>query len=170
MSPESITLKKHVEVTYQITDDKGEIVERVDIPIKYIHGNNSSLFPKIEMALDGCFIGDEIEVKLTANEAFGYADPNMRFTDDLNNVPEQFRRLGAEVEMQNDHGEIKKFVVSKIENGKLTVDGNHPLAGKNITFKLKVISIRDASEDELKNGVTQSFNMAGGTSESSQFH
>ena len=170
MPSESITLKKQVEVTYQITDDKGEIVERVDIPVKYIQGNNSGLFPKVEQALESCFIGDEIEVTLTENEAFGPADLNLQFTDDLNNVPEQFRQLGAEVEMQNDRGEMKKFVVSKIENGKLTVDGNHPLAGKSITFKLNVVSIRDATEDELKHGVTQNINTGGVVPESSQLH
>ncbi|MFK5986795.1 MAG: peptidylprolyl isomerase [Pseudomonadota bacterium] len=170
MSTESIANKKYVEVTYQITDDAGEIVERIDIPVKYIHGHNSGLFPKIEQALEGCIAGNEIEVNLSANEAFGPADPNLQFTDDLNNVPEQFRHIGAEVEMQNDRGEMKKFLVSKIENGKLTVDGNHPLAGKKITFNLAVIVVRDATEDELKFGVTQNFNTSGDMPQSNQIH
>ncbi len=161
MPTEFITNKKYVEVTYQITDDMGEIVERIDIPVKYIHGHNSGLFPKVEHALEGCIVGNEIEVKLSSFEAFGPSDPNLQFTDDLANVPEDFRRIGAEVEMQNDRGEVKKFLVSKIEGGKLTVDGNHPLAGKDITFSLTVIEVRDASADELKNGVTQSFSTGG---------
>jgi FKBP-type peptidyl-prolyl cis-trans isomerase SlyD len=155
MPSEPIAIKKHVELTYQITDDKGEIVERVDIPVKYVHGNNSRLFPKVE---------------LTAEEGFGPVDPVLQFTDDLNNVPEQFRQLGAEVEMQNDRGEAKKLVVSKIGDGKLTVDGNHPLAGKTITFNVKVVSVRDAAADELKHGVTQNFSAGGGAPNNSQVH
>ncbi|MFK5894205.1 MAG: peptidylprolyl isomerase [Pseudomonadota bacterium] len=170
MSTESIANKKHVEVTYQITDDTGEIVERIDIPVKYIHGHNSDLFPKVEQALEGCIVGNAVDVKLVANDAFGPADPKLQFTDDLNNVPEQFRQIGAEVEMQNDRGEMKKFVVSKIENGKLTVDGNHPLAGKDITFSLKVVSVREATADELKFGVTQNFNVDGEIPQSNQIH
>ncbi len=170
MSSELISKKKHVEVTYQITDDKGEIVERVDIPVKYVHGNDSGLFPKVELALEGCVVGDEVEVTLTENEAFGPSDPKLSFTDNLNNVPEEFRHLGAEVEMQNDQGEAKKFIVSKIENGKLTVDGNHPLAGKSITFSLTVVSVREATQDELKFGVTQNFSAESGIPIDGQIH
>jgi FKBP-type peptidyl-prolyl cis-trans isomerase SlyD len=53
----------------------------------------------------------------------------------------------------NDAGESRKFTVSRIENGRLTVDGNHPLAGKTITFNITVTRIRDASAEEAANGV-----------------
>ena len=55
--------------------------------------------------------------------------------------------------MMNDQGDARKFVVSRIENGKLTVDGNHPMAGKVITFHIKVVDIRDATDEEIHNGV-----------------
>ena len=61
--------------------------------------------------------------------------------------------FGAEVEFQNDHGEVKVFRVTKIDNGKLTVDGNHPFAGKRITYNITVQTVRDATPDELSNGV-----------------
>ncbi len=170
MSSEQISNKKYVELTYQITDSNGEVLERVDIPVKYIHGTNSGIFPKVEAALKGCSVGDQVTVELSPAEGFGQHDPNLTFTDDLDNVPEQFRHVGAEVEMQNDHGEIKKFIVSKIENGKLTVDGNHPLAGKHITFTVKIVAVRDATEEELKYGVTQNFSTGGDIPVSGQVH
>jgi len=163
MSNEKITAKKLVELTYQIADEQGEIIERVDIPLKYIHAVDGMLFPKVEAALTGCVVGDKVDVTLTPAEGFGEQDPNLLFTDDLKNVPEQFHQIGAEVEMQNDRGEVKKFAVSKIENGKLTVDGNHPLAGKTLVFSIKVVTVRDASDDELKNGVTQNFSTGTGS-------
>jgi FKBP-type peptidyl-prolyl cis-trans isomerase SlyD len=54
--------------------------------------------------------------------------------------------------MANESGETKTFFVTEIKNGKLTVDGNHPLAGKAITFHVEVKSIRDATAEEIRNG------------------
>ncbi len=163
MSAEQIKKDKYVELTYAILDEQGEIKERVDIPIKYIHGCESGLFPKIETALEGRSSGEQVEVYLTEKEGFGPSDPNLIFTDDIANVPPQFHHLGAEVEMQNDRGEAKQFVVTNIENGKLTVDGNHPLAGQTIKFVVTVGEVRDASSDEIKFGVTQNFSTGDAT-------
>lgn len=162
MSAEQIKKDKYVELTYAILDAKGEIKERVDIPVKYIHGRDSGLFPKIEQALEGQEKGARVEVSLTQHEGFGPSDPNLIFTDDLTNVPPQFHQVGAEVEMQNDRGVAKKFTVTKIADGKLTVDGNHPLAGQTIQFVVTVGEVRDATDDELKLGVTQNFSVDGG--------
>jgi len=157
MSAEQIKKDKYVELTYAILNAKDEIKERVDIPVKYIHGRDSGLFPKIETALKGHSGGDRVEVSLSQLEGFGPSDPSLIFTDDLANVPAQFHQVGAEVEMQNDRGEAKKFTVTNIENGKLTVDGNHPLAGQTIKFVVTVGVVRDATKEELKSGVTQNF-------------
>ncbi|MCK5696621.1 MAG: peptidylprolyl isomerase [Gammaproteobacteria bacterium] len=159
MSSELITKDKYVELTYAILDAQGEIKERVDIPVKYIHGRNSGLFPKIESALEGQKKGEKIEVSLSQYEGFGPSDPNLIVTDDLANVPPQFHQIGAEVEMQNESGATKKFTVSKIENGQLTIDGNHPLAGQTIKFIVTVGDVRDATAEELKTGVTQNFSV-----------
>ena len=161
MTAELIKKDMYVELTYAILDAQGEIKERVDIPVKYIHGRDSGLFPQIENALEGRSNGDRVEVFITENEGFGPSDPKLIFTDDVNNVPPQFHQVGAEVEMQNDRGEAKKFVVSKIENGKLTVDGNHPLAGQTVQFVVTVGEVRKATEEELKSGVTQNFSTGG---------
>ena len=86
-------------------------------------------------------LGESVEVVLPPAKAFGEHDPNLTFSDDINNVPPQFRRVGAEVQMQNDRGETRSFFVSKIEDDRLTVDGNHPLAGKALNFDLELVSI-----------------------------
>jgi FKBP-type peptidyl-prolyl cis-trans isomerase SlyD len=56
--------------------------------------------------------------------------------------------------MQNDQGEVRSFFVSRIEDGKLTVDGNHPFAGKTLTYAVTVLEVRDASEQEKRQGVS----------------
>lgn len=150
---DTIAKNKFVSLTYSITDDTGEIVERIDLPVPLILGHNSQLIEKIETALIGKTTGDVISVALTAEEGFGPHQPDLTFTDDLQNVPEEFQRIGAEVQFQNDQGEVKEFRVISIENGKLTVDGNHPLAGKAITYNITITEVRDATPDEMTNGV-----------------
>lgn len=153
MAEQIVSRNKAVYVTYMIKDESGSVYEQYDMPVGYVHGGNSPLFEKIEAALDGCKVGDQIEVTLNPQEGFGEPDPNLSFTDDIENVPHEFRRLGAEVELQNEKGESRLFRVSHIGDGKLTVDANHPLAGQTVTFIVKVENIRDANMDEIVNGL-----------------
>ena len=153
MTDQIVGRDKVVTFTYSISDESGEILEQSDIPINYVHGGKHDLFEKVEQALEGSVAGDTVEVTLTPEEGFGMHDPDMTYTDDLENVPPEFQHIGAEVEMMNDQGDAMKFTVTQIEDGKLTVDGNHPMAGKAITFHIKVTGIRDATPEELANGV-----------------
>ncbi len=150
---EIITKNKFVSLTYTITDDQDNILERIDMPIQYIQGAKSEVIEKIEIALDGHSVGDLVHVPLTPEEGFGAHQPELTFSDDISNVPPQFHSIGAEVEFQNDNGESKVFRVSDIADGKLTVDGNHPFAGKTIIYNITVKEVRDATTSELKNGV-----------------
>ena len=152
---ESIRNSKFVALTYTITDDTDEILERIDVPITYIQGRDSNVIEKIEKALEGHQEGDDITVEISPEEGFGPHQSELTFTDDLENVPPEFHKIGAEVEFQNNQNEVKKFLVTKIENGKLTVDGNHPFAGKIIKYNIKVREVRDATAEELANGVEQ---------------
>ncbi|MEA3409925.1 MAG: FKBP-type peptidyl-prolyl cis-trans isomerase [Pseudomonadota bacterium] len=152
MTQQRVGKHKFVQFTYSITDQNGEVVEQIDIPVSYVHGADSGMFEKIEAAMQGHRAGDRVEVEMNPEEGFGQHDPELTFADDISNVPEQFRQIGAEVEMQNDRGETRKFFVSKIENDRLTVDGNHPLAGKTLTFHIEVRDIRDATHEEIQHG------------------
>ena len=150
---DKITQNKFVSLVYTITDDDDNILERIDMPIQYIQGAKSQVIEKIEIALDGHKEGDLVHVTLNPEEGFGPHQAELTFSDDINNVPPQFHSIGAEVEFQNDKGESKIFRVTNIEDGNLTVDGNHPFAGKSITYNITVKEVRDATADELKHGV-----------------
>ena len=153
MSDQRIRRNKVVQFTYSIADDQGNIIEQVDLPVNYVHGASAmGLIESVESALEGSRVGDKIEVSVAPADGFGEHDPELTFTDDLENVPPQFRQIGAQVEMMNDEGDAKSFIVTKIENGKLTVDGNHPLAGKTARFSINIVSIRDATAEEIRNG------------------
>ncbi|MDC3360395.1 peptidylprolyl isomerase [Candidatus Thioglobus sp.] len=150
---ETISINKFVELTYRIIDQSnGEVIEQVEEPLGYVQGDNSLLFNQVTKELEGKFVGDEVEILLKAEDAFGKKADELIFTDDINNVPMEYRFIGASVTMQNDKGGTKDFIVSSIEDGKLTIDGNHPLAGKDIIFYVEILSIREATADEIIEG------------------
>ena len=118
---DTIKSDKFVSLTYTITDENDEILERIDMPVNYVHGRDSQVIEKVEQALEGCAQGDEISVELSPEEGFGEHQAELTFTDNIDNVPAEFRHVGAEVEFQNDKGESRMFRVSRIEDDKLTV-------------------------------------------------
>ncbi len=152
MSEPTIENNKVVSITYVISDETG-VQEQSDLPVSYLHGeNNTELFPRVAEALTGARVGDEIEVELTPEDGFGLRDPSKTFSDAIENVPEEFRHIGAEAEFRNDLGESLTMTVVSVDNGQIVLDGNHPYAGKTMTFKITVKDIRDAAADEIETG------------------
>ncbi len=148
MCAEKIGPGKFVTLTYSITDGQGTVVEQNDLPVSYIHGGDTELIGGMDKAVSGKCAGDTVKMTIGPEDAFGPHDPDLTFTDNIANVPEQFRRLGAEVQMQNESGDMKTFIVSRIKGDQLTVDGNHPLAGKTLDVTVKIKSVRDATKED----------------------
>lgn len=149
MSDNIIRSGKLVSLTYRIEDGRGQILEQTDLPVSYIHGGQTELIGGMDAAVQGRAVGDEVELILDPEDGFGPYDPSLTFTDDLENVPPQFRFVGAEVRMQNEQGEVRPFHVTHIAEGKLTVDGNHPLAGKTLRVCIRIEEVRDPTQAEL---------------------
>ena len=141
MSSFLVTENKVVSIVYTIRDSSGSIVEYTDLPVSYVHGVSSSpLFPQVETALEGLGKGEQVDVFLTASEAFGDHDPDLIYFDELENTPEELHFVGAEGDAENDQGEVLHFIVTDINDGKITVDANHPLAGQDVTFTVRAVS------------------------------
>ena len=138
-------------MTYIVKDQLGDIIEQNDVPVSYVHGVGSDIIPELEKALTGHAIDDRVNVTISPQDAFGDYDPALVFTDSLENVPEEFRYVGAQALFQNEEGESKTFIVTKIDNDWLTLDGNHPFAGKTVEFEATIHAIRDANDDEIAN-------------------
>ncbi len=149
MTREIIKTGKFVSLTYTISDTDDNLLEQNDIPVSYIHGGEQELIGGMDRAVAGKSAGESVEMLVSPADGFGDRDPNLLFTDDLENVPPEFRRVGAEVQMQNEAGDAKTFYITKIEGGKLTVDGNHPLAGKNLIVRVKLLEVRDATAADV---------------------
>lgn len=152
-SSEAIREGKFVELTYKVTDRKtGHVLTSVEFPLGYVHGHNEILSPAVHMALEGKRAGDVIEVPIDGNRIFGPRDESLVFTDLLENVPEEYRRVGMSILMENERGETRTFLVTRIDDRTLTVDGNNPLCGREVLFTLEVLSVRDATDEELTAG------------------
>jgi len=149
MTFERIQDGKYVSLTYRIEDDNGSVLEHSDLPVGFVLGGSQELIGGMDKAIRGKQAGDEVHFLLSPEQGFGAHDPALTFTDEIANVPPQFRHVGAEVQMRNDAGEIKTFFVSKIENGRLTVDGNHPMAGKRLRVQVRIHEVREASREDL---------------------
>ncbi len=151
MSQSVVAPNKIVAVSYVLRTEAG-VVEVHDLPVSYLHGAASDLFPKVEQALEGKSVGERITVTLAPEEGFGAHDPKLTFTDDLDNAPPELRQVGMEFEAQNARGEAMLLKVTHVADGKITVDANHPLAGRTVTFDVTVRDIRDATPEELRSG------------------
>jgi FKBP-type peptidyl-prolyl cis-trans isomerase SlyD len=150
--PNTVRTNTVVSVTYIIRKQNGDVFEYSDLPVTYVHGAGGRLFRKIEQALEGRKAGDRVQVALAPEDGFGPHDPALTFTDDIDNVPEQFRHVGAQLSAQNAKGEELTFVVTHVGQDKLTVDANHPLAGQTVNFEVTVQDIREATPDEIRSG------------------
>jgi len=150
---ETIQDGKFVELTYKVTDGKsGHVLTCVEFPLGYIHGHNEILAPSVHKELEGKSAGDVIAVPIDGNRIFGARDESLVFTDDIENVPEEYRKVGTSILMENEKGETRSFLVTRMDDETLTVDGNNPLCGREVVFRLEVLSVRDATEEEMKAG------------------
>ncbi len=152
---EIVSHGKYVELKYQVIDVKTNgVLTEVEFPIGYVHGVNEVLAPAVMMQLEGKAAGDTIEVPIDCNELYGPRDESLVITENLHNVPEEYRKVGTAILMENDKGQTKTFTVTRIAEDVIVIDGNNPLCGREVIFKLEILSVRDATEEEMEYGGT----------------
>src|SRR5215471_20037981 len=150
---EAIQDGKFVELTYKVIDRKsGHVLTDVEFPLGYVQGHNEILAPTVHKELTGKSAGDVIEVPIDGNRIFGPRDESLVFTDSIENVPEEYRQVGTAILMENDNGDARSFIVTRMDDKTLTVDGNNPLCGREVVFRLEVLTVRDATDEEMKAG------------------
>lgn len=144
---------KLVELTYKVIDVKTRaVLTQVEFPIGYVHGVNQILAPQVTAELEGRLPGDVIEVPIDCNKVFGPRDESLVVTDLVENVPEDYREVGMSILMENEHGNTKTFIVTRVDDKTVTFDSNNPLCGREVLFRLEILSVRDATEEEVARG------------------
>ena len=141
-----------VSLRYELFSSDGELIEKTDEPIDYLHGGYDGIFSEVEKKLTGKKAGEACEVYLEPANAFGDYDANLVQIEERAKFPKKLEvgmRFQGEAESS---GEALMYTVTDIADGKVVVDGNHPLAGKALRFHCTVDAVRKATAEELEHG------------------
>ena len=151
-----MTIKENSAVSfhYTLTDDEGQQLDSSagKEPLAYLHGAGN-IIPGLEKAMTGKSVGDSMTVAVNAAEGYGEVQSEL-----IQEVPrEAFQgvdsiEIGMQFEAQTGQGGSVPVTVTEVSDEVVTVDGNHPLAGKNLNFDVTIEEIRDATEEELEHG------------------
>lgn len=148
ISPNSVA-----SIHYTLTDGQGKVIDSSEgqEPLAYLHGAGN-IIPGLEKALLGKTVGDKFTVNIPAAEAYGVRDDSMvqQLPSNMFSGIEQIE-VGMEFHAETEHG-LQVVTVTSVEGDNVTIDGNHPLAGVDLTFDVEVADIRDASAEELEHG------------------
>ena len=137
-----ISDNKLVSMTYSIYEGE-DLLENVDTPVSFIYGKETNLLPIVEKALQGKEKNSEVSIEVSSELGFGKIDEGLIFQDSLENVPQEYRKIGMQIDFANDKGVKRKFRVTKMDDKNITFDGNHLFAGRELLYKIKIIDVAD---------------------------
>ncbi|HWZ64074.1 MAG TPA: peptidylprolyl isomerase [Steroidobacteraceae bacterium] len=142
-----------VSIHYTLKDDADKVLDSSagGEPLAYLHGHGN-LVPGLERALAGHDVGERLKVTVPAADGYGEYDQAL-----VQKVPRRALksianlRVGMRLQAGTDHGH-QAVTVTHIAGDMVTLDGNHPLAGRNLNFEIEITAVRAASEEELAHG------------------
>lgn len=143
-----------VSIRYELSDMNGVLLEKADDPISYIHGGYDGIFPTVEEALHGKDVGTRCEVTMEPDDAFGEYEYELVRVEPRNMFPAEIA-VGMQFEggvEGADDDDYMLFTVVEVNDSEVTVDGNHPLAGKTLNFNGVVTAVRAATAEEVEHG------------------
>ncbi len=144
-----------VSLSYELIDvNGGAVLEKSGDPISYVHGGYDGIFPTVEEELQGKNVGDKVSVIMQPEDAFGEYEHELVRVEPRDLFPKDIE-VGMQIEggaEGDDDEDYMLFTVTEITAKEVTVDGNHPLAGKTLTFNATVTGVRAGTKDELSHG------------------
>lgn len=153
MSDETIKDGKYVELTYKVIDkSSGKVLTQVEFPLGYVHGVNEVLAPTVMAELEGKAAGEVVEVPIDCNQLYGPRNESLVITSPIREVPEEYHEVGMSILMESNTGKTKTFIVTHVDRRTITIDGNNPLSGREVIFRLEVLLVRDATDEEIEYG------------------
>jgi FKBP-type peptidyl-prolyl cis-trans isomerase SlyD len=129
-------------------DAQGALLDAPKEPIRYLHGGYGGMLESLERALEGMLPGADVRLQLEPEQAFGEYDAGLVRLEPVERYGEGLQ-VGMEVEEDRT-----LYRVTDIAGGKAVLDANHPLAGMALRFYMKVLEVRNATPEELKQGVS----------------
>ncbi len=148
-----ITKNTVVAIDYTLANDDGQVLDSSEGrgPLSYLHGGGSIILG-LEQALDGKQSGDQFEVAIASQDAYGDRNEALQgaIPRDQFDQPEDLEP-GMQFQVDTETGPMVITVVEITEDA-VTVDGNHPLAGMNLNFSVTVREVREATKEEIAHG------------------
>ena len=150
-----------VTVQYKVLDAQGEVIQETDDPMVYLHGGYGEVFEALETSLEGKSVGDEVWVQVEPEDAFGEYDAELTRIEDRELFPEvlevgmQFEGVPSEDADEEFEDDAPIWTVTDIAEGKVVLDGNHPLAGIALRYQLVVKEVRNATAEEIERGTLE---------------
>ena len=145
-----------VSVRYELLDASGTLLEKTDEPVSYLHGGYDGIFPTVEEALHGKDVGAKCDITIEPDDAFGEYEHDLVRVEPRNLFPDEIA-IGMQFEggvEGGDDDDYSLYTVVDVTDEEVTVDGNHPLAGKTLHFVGVVTDVRVATAEELAHGHT----------------
>ncbi len=154
MTDNTVKKNKVVSIEYSVHTDEGALVDTTEgrAPLQYLHGSGHIL-PKLEAALEGMEVGESKEVMLEAEDAYGEKMDVEEEWIPIDVFPEGIQlEPGMALQGRTSEGQMVPLYVKKVEEERILVDYNHPLAGKRLNFDVEVQNVREATDEELSHG------------------
>ena len=145
-----IKMNTVVNMTYELKDPDGNLLESSSEPVTYLHGGYDNIFPKVEEAMHGKKVWETVVVSLEPADAFCIYDEGLVQIEPASAFPETELKEGMQFEGEDDSGEVIIYTVTDIADGKVVVDGNHPWAGQRVIFTAIIKDVRLANEEEVE--------------------
>ena len=149
-----IAEKLVVSMDYTLKNDSGEVLDASEGkgPLSFIFGSGM-IIPGLEKELEGKETGDALDVSVQPADGYGEYDKDRIIEVEKDQFPkDQDIQEGMQVQAQDPEGRQIIFTVSSISDDKVTLDGNHPLAGQVLNFSVSIGEVREATKEELEHG------------------
>ena len=143
-----------VSLEYTLRSDGGEIIDSSvgDDPLAYLHGQGQ-IVPGLERELGGKKKGDELKVAVSAKDGYGERDARKIMKVPRKDLPKALKpEVGMQLSAESPSGDVIPVWVTEVGPDSVTLDGNHPLAGQNLNFEIKIVDVRAATAEELQHG------------------
>lgn len=138
-----------VSIHYTLRDRDGKLLDSTrgsGVPLQYLHGSGD-LLPGLEEELEGRSVGDTLEIRLPPQRAFGLVDPTLKQTVPIELFEGTELQVGTVLNSGSDNYQIRTVI--EINGNQVTLDANHPMAGKILYFDVEVMSVRRATLEEI---------------------
>jgi FKBP-type peptidyl-prolyl cis-trans isomerase SlyD len=141
-----------VSLNVELSDIWGNLIDRSEEPVQYLHGGYGDIFPVVESALEGKPEKERVEIRLEPEDGFGDYDETLLRVEARSAFPDALE-VGMRFEgLGGDEDDDTIYTVTDISGDKVILDGNHPLSGMALQFVTTIVAVRPATPSEIENG------------------